>query len=70
VLRRCGRAGAWSLRAGRSGGAVTEGLVVASQWQGGAGEFEGTTGRALGKGGGLVGLTEVVSRRRGGEAAR
>jgi hypothetical protein len=51
--RRCKRAGrtggvvtARSPRAGRRGGALADGLVVASRWYGVAGELVGTTRRA------------------------
>jgi hypothetical protein len=53
VCLRAGRANdvvtARSPRAGQRGGALTDGPVVASRWQGVVGELVGTTGRAPGK---------------------
>jgi hypothetical protein len=57
-----------SPRRGRHGGALTDGSVVASRWQGVTDELVGTTRRAPGKEG-LVGLIEGGDRLRGGVAA-
>jgi hypothetical protein len=62
---------AWSLRAGRRGGALTDGPVVASRRQGVAGELVGTTGRVPGKeGAGRAHRGRRSPARRGGSSVR
>jgi hypothetical protein len=75
VCARAGRAGdvvtTCSLREGRCGGALADGLMVASRWQGVVGELVGSTGRAPGKeGAGGAHRGRRSTTRRGGGSVR